>query len=144
MTREEAIKYIDGLHVVPCEQLKEFCDERNEAIDMAIEALSKADGAENPKCDLISRADALELAIDVETPQGYEQAVFVDDIKALPPADRPTNLKQKFESADRPSGEWVEHKLFEHSWYTCSECNFHGSKEFTYCPNCGADMRGDK
>ena len=39
MTKEEAIKYIDGLHVVPCEQLKEFCDERNEAIDMAIEAL---------------------------------------------------------------------------------------------------------
>lgn len=43
MTREEAIKYIDGLHVVPCEQLKEFCDERNEAIDMAIEALQWQD-----------------------------------------------------------------------------------------------------
>ena len=43
MTKEEAIQYIDGLHVVPCEQLKEFCDERNEAIDMAIEALSLAD-----------------------------------------------------------------------------------------------------
>ena len=39
MTKEEAIQYIDGLHVVPCEQLEEFCNERNTAIDMAIEAL---------------------------------------------------------------------------------------------------------
>lgn len=44
MTREEAIQYIDGLH---CEEdfpytdtIADFVKERNEAIDMAIEALA--------------------------------------------------------------------------------------------------------
>lgn len=38
--------------------------------------------------DLISRADAIELAVDVETPEGtYESAIYVDDLMALPSAD---------------------------------------------------------
>lgn len=41
MTREEAIEYLDGMKIVIpiCNELKELTDERNEAIDMAIEAL---------------------------------------------------------------------------------------------------------
>ena len=44
MTREEAIEYLDGMKIVIpiCNELKELPDERNEAIDMAIEALSVA------------------------------------------------------------------------------------------------------
>lgn len=38
--------------------------------------------------DLISRADAIELAVDVETPEGtYESAIYVDDLMALPSAE---------------------------------------------------------
>lgn len=38
--------------------------------------------------DLISRADAIEMAVDVETPQGtYERAIYVDDLMALPSAE---------------------------------------------------------
>ena len=38
--------------------------------------------------DLIKRADAIEMAVDVETPQGtYERAIYVDDLMALPSAD---------------------------------------------------------
>lgn len=38
--------------------------------------------------DLINRADAIEMAVDVETPQGtYERAIYVDDLMALPSAD---------------------------------------------------------
>ena len=38
--------------------------------------------------DYISRADAIEMAVDVETPQGtYERAIYVDDLMALPSAD---------------------------------------------------------
>ena len=41
-----------------------------------------------PQSDLISRADAIEMAVDVETPQGtYEMAIYVDDLMALPSAD---------------------------------------------------------
>ena len=38
--------------------------------------------------DLISRQAAIEMAVDVETPQGaYERAIYVDDLMALPSAD---------------------------------------------------------
>lgn len=45
--------------------------------------------------DLISRADAIELAVDVETPEGtYESAIYVDDLMALPSAEAVPQLKQ--------------------------------------------------
>ena len=44
--------------------------------------------------------------------------------------------------ADRPTGEWKRHELWEMPWYTCSECNYHGRNDFNYCPNCGAYMKG--
>lgn len=47
-------------------------------------------------------------------------------------------------SADAVQGEWIRHELFGNPWFTCSECNCHGRNDFNYCPNCGADMRGNK
>ena len=45
MTREEAIQYIDGLHIEEefpyTDAIADFVKERNEAIDMAIEALKR-------------------------------------------------------------------------------------------------------
>ena len=29
-------------------------------------------------------------------------------------------------------------------YYKCSECGYNASFRYDYCPNCGADMRGDK
>lgn len=53
MTREEAIQYIDGLHYEEdfpyTDTIADFVKERNEAIDMAIEALS-ADTVEVVRC----------------------------------------------------------------------------------------------
>ena len=56
MTREEAIAVLRR-EIEP----SVYEDEKSiaEAIDMAISALSKVDNAENPKCDLISRADVV-------------------------------------------------------------------------------------
>ena len=47
-------------------------------------------------------------------------------------------------SADAVQGEWIRHELFGNPWFTCSECSYHGRNDFNYCPNCGADMRGNK
>lgn len=53
---------------------------------------------------------------------------------------------------ERKTGKWVEHHepftWMGYAYWTCSECNF-GEKEENktrskYCPNCGADMRGDQ
>ena len=29
-------------------------------------------------------------------------------------------------------------------WYSCDYCGFHALSESNYCPNCGADMRGEQ
>lgn len=49
--------------------------------------------------------------------------------------------------SDRPKGEWINRSLnilypaFER--YTCSVCGEH-SYSYDFCPNCGADMRGEQ
>ena len=48
---------------------------------------------------------------------------------------------------DRPSGKWRgELKMPgmpRYEWYRCSECRFLSQSVVNYCPNCGADMRGE-
>lgn len=44
---------------------------------------------------------------------------------------------------ERKTGEWIP---FDYPWYRCSECGaVRENKSFleNYCPNCGADMRGE-
>lgn len=44
---------------------------------------------------------------------------------------------------ERKKGEWMP---FDEPWYQCSECGaVREQKSFmeNYCPNCGADMRGN-
>ena len=55
---------------------------------------------------------------------------------------------------DRPRGEWIEYNKvladtggfcdeYEQAW-KCSECEYDdGWLEWGFCPNCGADMRGE-
>ena len=45
---------------------------------------------------------------------------------------------------ERKTGKWIP---FDYPWYQCSECGaVRENKSFleNYCPNCGADMRGEE
>jgi len=167
MTREEAIFTLK-------ENVKNACYPMyQEAIDMAIEALS-AD------CDLISRADAIDAVDRIKSTDNWQGAVIAL-LSALPSAEL-ANLKQEFESADRPTlhlteeaaiellqltgwmqehdkeigrpmGEWILDEDADD--VKCSACGHLallrvamgdvGIQEYSnFCPNCGADMRGDK
>ena len=48
----------------------------------------------------------------------------------------------------RPKGEWIMKETLIRSPYAknayCSECLEETSYKHNFCPNCGADMRGDK
>ena len=80
--------------------------------------------------DLIKREDAMQVAFLYP----FFSTALVEEIKAIP-------------SADRPQGEWINHfdDLFpEDSTIECSVCHEHqpmGIDE-NYCPNCGARMKG--
>ena len=41
---------------------------------------------------------------------------------------------------ERKKGEWID--LWDR--YRCSVCNMEHNYEENFCPNCGADMRGEK
>jgi len=56
-------------------------------------------------------------------------------------------------NTDRPQGEWERvsaDKYVQHAYhyyrcskYRCSKCGYDHIGKTNYCPNCGADMRGD-
>jgi len=44
-------------------------------------------------------------------------------------------------------GEWIFGETMGHSWMKCSNCCVSQSGQtatFSFCPNCGADMRGEE
>lgn len=52
--------------------------------------------------------------------------------------------------SERPKGEWIEERVksvgdvWEKIWYRCSKCKRHEYRKTNFCPNCGADNRGEK
>ena len=160
MDRIEAMKLLSEIkHYLTAGNPVWDVDEIAEACDMAIEALRneincvkcehyteretytgikgvcKMDTAH--RGDTISRQDAIKNAHFPVIDDASYEVVRVDDILALP-------------SADRPTGEWVWDD--EDGEYFCNKCkakqynniNEIISGEWVYCPNCGADMRGEK
>ena len=103
------------------------------AIDMAIEALTHEIRTEtHGVCsDLISRQAAIDAIKkwnwqDVYLPIHYQRVL------------------EEVPSADRPKGEWID--VTKHGGdfvVKCSECGCLQLETQNFCPNCGADMRGD-
>lgn len=85
--------------------------------------------------DLIERQAAIDAIVawtvedrpDVEMPTD-----LVDRVNALPSAQ-----------PERKTGEW-ERTSFYNATPICSECYLEGRWDWDFCPNCGADMRGDQ
>ena len=82
--------------------------------------------------------DADEL-IKVGLQDGAYEYISVREIAEFPTADVRENVK----------GEWTDHRTWEHDGeFYCSNCGFvldsyiQGAF-YNYCPNCGAEMRGD-
>ena len=97
--------------------------------------------------DLISRQAAIDVADAVWSVTGDKNVAKVwDQIKDLPSAQ-----------SERPKGEWIygEHDIAMCDGYWCDQCGFFVPwdythkfidfiKDYHFCPNCGADMRGEQ
>lgn len=42
------------------------------------------------------------------------------------------------------TGEWIEHFDESGKWYECDQCHTDWGGAVNFCPNCGADMRGEE
>ena len=136
MTRERAIKHL--------EIIKSDCALVGDihALDMAISALS-ADG------EYIKKEDALKRPYALWNGSEYVYVVNADYLNGLQTYSFPDSAENK--------GEWIEvvterfpngKKQMWH--YECSACGMGeppypiNKEHWDFCPNCGADMRGDK
>ena len=104
--------------------------------------------------DTIYRQDAIDALRDVQhrftvadEAGGFGTVKWSEDVIYFAAAER---VLSDLPSADRPRGKWIEGETF----YFCGEqrlpmkCSVCGrtalNEPWCYCPNCGADMRGEK
>ena len=81
------------------------------------------------KAELIDRQRAIdEFYMDTCDVDKVEWAEAV--LKRVPTAER--------------KGHWIDIACGSASLWKCSECGELFLEDFYYCPNCGADMRGEK
>lgn len=126
MTREEAIKKLKNTAWLGTDKDRE---ETEQAIDMAIEALL---------ADTISREEAIH-AIDLCRERKNKE---IDELR--------TKWLEAEQRADRPKGEWID----KGQYAVCSNCGADSGTQFdgvqpiprktSFCPDCGADMRGEE
>lgn len=87
--------------------------------------------------DLISRQAVLDLC-DSKDPE-YRVIHFKEDVECLPSVN----------SQEPKTGHWKRismDKYSEHAkyWYRCDRCGKDNLGNTDWCPNCGADMRGEQ
>ena len=137
MTTEEIIKGLESVKTECGRHLDEGFAWICKPIDEAIEVLKR-----EPCTDAVSREAVIGLYENYRPSLATHVTEFGDALKALHTV-----------TPERPKGEWVKYSIPRcgEQHYKCSHCdeyvNFglYGdfyTKDFIYCPHCGADMRG--
>lgn len=104
----------------------------------AIQILSTRD-AHGVLCGYTSGVtEALDMAIEA-----LNNSIQMSNIQQLEAENGVLKEMVKFyrEKQTKSKGEWIKNDDF-----TCSECGYHmivGDGAYNFCPNCGADNRGD-
>lgn len=95
--------------------------------------------------DLISRQDAANLLYKMLADDYVDGYAYLEQLRSLPSTE-----------PERIKGKWVDAILyhepddFEWEKVKCSSCKnfvtkpiFYHNNKYNFCPNCGADMRGE-
>ena len=79
----------------------------------------------------MTREEAIELIHDIQT----------DAVYSILPKEKEA-LDMAISALSENKGEWIACK--RELVYFCSECRYYSQNNlFNFCPNCGADMRGE-
>jgi len=152
MSNQEAIALLRNLE----DSLDSYCElseEGKTAFRMAIEALSSSEFPNSSDTDCISRRSAIDALRAMQTYKLFagddmlliDQAGAMTELMLLPPAEpkRGRWIYCEDTTADCVDG------------YRCDQCGFfvpwdykHKGidfiQDYNFCPNCGADMRGEQ
>jgi len=80
-----------------------------------------------------------EEAIDV-LKHNYPSACFTDLCEAVEIAIQALSAQP-----ERKKGKWIVSHIPDSMLWECNQCGFDcGAHSFNFCPNCGADMKGEK
>jgi DNA-directed RNA polymerase subunit RPC12/RpoP len=148
MTNEDAIEVLKNGYMMEI-----MSDEAQEAIDVAIKALSA-----EPCEDCISRAeaiDALGYDISIESDEGLDayKTVIKEMLCKIYDVQKENIEKLPSIQSKPKTGHWIEKDGFDgDTYYDCSECGeswttIEGTpwnNGMNYCPNCGARMSESK
>lgn len=168
MTREKAIQIL-RTRIVPIKNWQET----HEAINMAIEALSKIESGRYVEGDCehcartfgtLSCCDTVNNEFVYSCEEGMTEYLesaptggdlisrqaAIDRIRGTGYADQIKEnmvfLLHLLPSADRPTGEWIYNGPPDEwvlSLYQCDQCGHVEEGKQNFCPNCGAKMKGD-
>ena len=85
--------------------------------------------------------------IDADALRKNMEFICMDIMAGTAPFNAPlTEIDNAPTVEERPKGEWIDlgYALEEYrAWGKCSVCGY-GMFQSDFCPNCGADMRGDE
>lgn len=98
-------------------------DEKIEEIEKAIERLENS-GDDHSEGMLAAMAEALR--------EERQTLKWLKDYKRL--------LEEALEKQN--TGNWIEYKTDKLN-FICSKCHFFSNKNYKYCPDCGAKMKGE-
>ena len=87
--------------------------------------------------DVISRQNAIRWVRTEWNPYGKPTLEYNSGLKVIKHLEK---MPSALLPVDRPKGEWVD----KQDGTFCSECDYKTNEYHNFCPNCGADMRGEK
>ena len=87
------------------------------------------------KDDAISRQGVLKLLSTIPPEEAMTKAMLIQSVKQMDAAQ-----------PERKRGKWEIYviSMFDGEGCRCSECGLEGVPYWDFCPNCGADMRGEQ
>ena len=92
-------------------------------------------------------ANALDEAIRTDFWEHFTQCHDTDQVALIDMVCEDIGNAPTVDAVEVVHGRWLIHKGHFHDYAECSLCGEDCGKDtamaFNYCPNCGADMRGD-
>ena len=129
---------------------EEFERDFDEILDLALIGLN-ASGESKPMSDLIERQAAIDLLSDYANTVSLDENLDVNAKIAIQLGITNcigiVNHDIPSVQPERKTGYWIAPKYYPTQFtYTCSKCGYKQSfnGKFKFCPNCGADMRGEQ